>query len=531
MSKTLALFSDGTGNSAAKAQGTNVRRLYEAVDRSPLGAEQVTFYDDGVGTESIKPIRLLGGAFGYGITRNLEDLYGFLLRHYVPGDKVLLFGFSRGAFTVRCLANILWYVGLPDPDGNLPEELKALAKEAIRAYKKRAPGDRDSKAPRDFREKYHGREVPIEMLGVWDTVEAVGLPIHELTEALRQAIPLHLQTIPARYRKPGGMSVESDFNPLIKSAYHALSIDDERRTFHPLLIQEDNKCAGRVEQVWFAGVHSNVGGGYPKDGLAYITMRWMAHRAQDHGLILSKAQVQAFADMADIDDNLYDSRSGFGVFYRYAPRPIGDLCAEAGVVPHIHASAIERVRRRTEDYAPHVIPPNAVVAQAPDGFPGAGDAVLREQLLRPCDSLVRTGRLQYLTFFWLCCFFAVLLLEAPCRLPLPSWLASFLAVPEGWGVSVARYFLPVWAANRLAAVAAVPGWMTLFALAGLVLLVWTRAVDAYMGNLCSAAWEKSFGKKISPLPPRPWYVVFASSVGDPIRRLLKRRAPSLGAGG
>ena len=111
MAKNILLFSDGTGNSAAKLFKTNVWRLYQAVDTrtSPASGQplQIACYDDGVGTSSFKPLALLGGAFGVGLKRNVLELYEFVCRSYEPGDRIYAFGFSRGAFTIRVLARII----------------------------------------------------------------------------------------------------------------------------------------------------------------------------------------------------------------------------------------------------------------------------------------------------------------------------------------------------------------------------------------------------------------------------------------
>ena len=114
MPKNIVLCSDGTGNSAGKSRGTNVYRLFQAVDihNSPNERKQVAFYDDGVGTDSFKPLKLLGGAFGFGLFRNVRELYKFLVQNYEPGDSIFLFGFSRGAFTVRLLASMVCHCGL-----------------------------------------------------------------------------------------------------------------------------------------------------------------------------------------------------------------------------------------------------------------------------------------------------------------------------------------------------------------------------------------------------------------------------------
>src|SRR5712691_4190800 len=115
--KNIVICSDGTGNSAIKDRGTNVFKLYEAVDvnghlNNPTLTPQITFYDDGVGTETFKPLKLLGGALGWGLSRNVKELYAALVRSYNPGDRIFLFGFSRGAYTVRTLGSFITTCGI-----------------------------------------------------------------------------------------------------------------------------------------------------------------------------------------------------------------------------------------------------------------------------------------------------------------------------------------------------------------------------------------------------------------------------------
>src|SRR5215217_2781336 len=122
MPKNIVLCSDGTGNAGGKLNGTNVWRLFLAIDHDPPGnRHQTAFYDDGVGTENLKYSRVIGGAFGWGLSRNLCQMMGFLLRHYEKDDHIYLFGFSRGAFTIRVLANMISLCGIPDCSGKTPD--------------------------------------------------------------------------------------------------------------------------------------------------------------------------------------------------------------------------------------------------------------------------------------------------------------------------------------------------------------------------------------------------------------------------
>ena len=133
MPKNIILLSDGTGNSASKLFKTNVWRLYQALDLSESGQtkKQIAYYDDGVGTASFKPLAILGGAFGWGLKRNVLDLYTALCRHYEPGDNIYCFGFSRGAFTIRVLIGLINNQGLVKPKGMGEGELRRLAGDFI----------------------------------------------------------------------------------------------------------------------------------------------------------------------------------------------------------------------------------------------------------------------------------------------------------------------------------------------------------------------------------------------------------------
>src|SRR5215208_3077656 len=135
--KSIVLFSDGTGNSSAKLFKTNVWRMYEAVDLGPSPSghrDQISFYDDGVCTSNFKFLAALGGAFGWGLKRNVLDLYRYACRNYRPGDRIYAFGFSRGAFTARILVALIASQGLVQSDDE--SDLNDKSIEASRAFRK-----------------------------------------------------------------------------------------------------------------------------------------------------------------------------------------------------------------------------------------------------------------------------------------------------------------------------------------------------------------------------------------------------------
>ena len=346
--------------------------------------QQVAKYDDGVGTSSFVPLAILGGAFGFGLKRNILDLYKFVCRNYAANEKVFLFGFSRGAFTVRVLTGLILQQGLVQADSEA--ELHDLARKAYRAY--RANGYHSySRIEVPFRklrdsfvwmwDRLTGRKsydqaknvvVPtIEFVGVWDTVAAYGLPVDEMTRGVSNWIwPLEL---PNRI-----------LSPRVNFARHALALDDERTTFHPVLWTEDLPAVTKqgddtpiedqqLVQMWFAGMHANVGGGYPDDAMAFVPLFWMMNEAKRRGLIFKS---EPFADpdtfklvrsTQDKDGRLYDSRAGLGGYYRYGPRSVFDLTHDPDNdvlvnLPKIHDSVFGRIDSGCNAYAPISLPQN-----------------------------------------------------------------------------------------------------------------------------------------------------------------------------
>jgi Uncharacterized alpha/beta hydrolase domain (DUF2235) len=374
MGKNIVLLSDGTGNSAAKLQKTNVWRVYRALDLST--DDQLAEYDDGVGTSSLRPLALIGGAFGVGLARNVRHLYAFLSRNYRGADeKVFAFGFSRGAYTIRILIGLVRNQGLVDPE--LPEQpfRREILKrwDAFRRERfRRLRGMPDEQTPLGV-VKTKGQVPQLEFVGLWDTVGAYGLPIDEL----QHAIDLYIY--------PFSFS-DRHLSSIVKCAYHALSLDDERRTFHPILWDESEPSdRARIQQVWFPGVHCNVGGGYPKDGLAYVSLEWMVAKAKTLGLRFLDAHVTEIEKQASAHDELYNSRAGLGGYYRYSPRPVTTLGYDTlnGVTidrPKVHVSAFARIFR-------------GQVAYGPIGIPLVYDLVLRDGtiVLGPCEA-VKVGR-------------------------------------------------------------------------------------------------------------------------------------------
>jgi uncharacterized protein (DUF2235 family) len=381
MPKNIVVCSDGTGNTAIKGRGTNVFKLFEAVDlnthrRNPALPPQIAFYDDGVGTESFKPLRLLGGAFGWGLARNVKQLYRNISKVYDPGDRIYLFGFSRGAFTVRTLAGMITSCGLVNGTAIAqPDQLARAVNAAYRAYRARYDSTITRWVGRLGSRLNHEaavgalwkacpmhRDVPMRFIGVWDTVDAVGLPF--------AAADLFNKYI-YQFKFPN-----RTLHPSIERACHALSIDDDRASFSPVLWEDTSNDPGRIDQVWFAGVHSNVGGGYPKQGMSLVALEWMLYQARDAGLTIQPLDLEMIAGHASVDDKLYDPRAGLGIFYRWKPRNITAYYRSGTPRPRIHVSVFERIAHGTDDYAPGNLPDDFEVVITATGKPAEDRATL-----------------------------------------------------------------------------------------------------------------------------------------------------------
>ena len=377
-SRNLIVLSDGTGNSASKSAKTNVWRLYQALDLTD--GRQVAVFGDGVGTSSVKVLRVLGLALGVGVKRNVLNLYKFLCRNYQEGELIWAFGFSRGAYTIRVLVGLIEHQGLVTYDTEADLHRNAIA--AYRAFRKRAfatrifwvwagrylrdrlisvwnmiTGGKSYEKVRADTRKAHRDDVHVHFMGVWDTVAAYGLPIDELTRAVDKWV------WPMSFR-------DTSLLPRVGHARHALSLDDERRTFFPIpwdekaeaKLREKNSSIApdRLLQVWFAGAHADVGGGYPDDGLSYVPLCWMIEEARMRGLAFEQAIVDEYAALATPTGRIYDPRAGFGAFWRYQPRDVQALMGK-GITPIVHGSVMTRMVCGNDGYAPISLPQDIAV--------------------------------------------------------------------------------------------------------------------------------------------------------------------------
>jgi len=265
MAKNIVYCADGTWDSSAN--GTNVYRLFKACT---INAAQVAYYDDGVGSDGTPVDRLLGGAFGTGLFQKIKEGYSKIAHVYESADRLFLFGFSRGAYTARALGGMITAAGLPTQNFD-----DALVESAFTAYRQK---DKRAQILADLQSKYAMEKPKITMIGVWDTVGSLG--------------------IPAIF---GGVSpliygfLDTSLSPNVLNAYQALAIDERRSEFPPTLWTGTPVQGQTMQQVWFTGVHCDVGGGYPERGLADITLAWMMSKAIALGLIVDPTMAAQFA--------------------------------------------------------------------------------------------------------------------------------------------------------------------------------------------------------------------------------------------
>lgn len=330
--KRLVLCADGTWNQrdqindeTKRPRPTNVTKIARAIKaRASDGVDQVVFYYDGLGTGG--PLdRAAGGAFGHGIESNIRTLYRFIVYNHEPGDELYLFGFSRGAFTVRSLAGFMREVGLIEKDGDY------YVPEMYACYEKDAGEDSQDWVKAFHNVKTRGPCPPITFIGVWDTVGALGAPGFLGQVFNRNKYKYH----------------DVELNDRIANAYQALAVDERRRPFQPSLWRRPDGWQGNLEQAWFAGVHSNIGGGCAPDGLANEALHWVAEKAEALGLELDKDYLRHF--LPCFNSVLHDSMS---LMYRAmvpVDRGIGDLNGHGEVV---HQSAVDRIGLAECKYSP-----------------------------------------------------------------------------------------------------------------------------------------------------------------------------------
>ncbi|MDO6416825.1 DUF2235 domain-containing protein [Sphingomonas sp. BIUV-7] len=326
MAKTLVVCCDGTWNTADQAGGpTNVTKMARAiVPMSPEGRAQIVYYDEGVGVGNVVE-RFVGGAIGTGLAENVQQAYRFCCLNYEPGDSILLFGFSRGAFTVRSLAGLIGLVGLLRKG-----DLEYMPD--IWTRYRTAPAERTGLPDPQWKD---AREADIDLVGVWDTVGSLGIPGNWFRGIARARYAFHDVRLGAK----------------IQRAYHALAIDEQRKNFAPTIWDTSNLRKGQiVEQRWFAGVHSNIGGGYRDRVLSDITFLWMCEKV---GQLLAFDQPYLETKVHRVAEGMAEGQlvnSAASLFYRALGKKVRVIGADAS--EGVHPSAIARYKIGQSDHDP-----------------------------------------------------------------------------------------------------------------------------------------------------------------------------------
>ena len=280
MGKNVVVCCDGTANQFAQ-YNTNVVKLYSTLIDDP--ERQSIFYHPGIGTREApgalttigRSITIaLGQAFGYGLERDIAETYAFIMNNYKPDDRLYLFGFSRGAYTVRAVAALLHAFGVLRAchETSIPYAIRLL--NAVSEHLEGA--ERVFRVHDAFKATFGTGLCKPHFVGVWDTVSSVGWIGNPLK------IPY------------------STNNPDIEIGRHAISIDEHRGFFRQNLWRpnpDPDKPSGpkNIKQVWFAGVHCDVGGGYASEesGLSKIALAWMFREAEEHGLLVDAVRRDA----------------------------------------------------------------------------------------------------------------------------------------------------------------------------------------------------------------------------------------------
>lgn len=326
----LVLCCDGTWNTPDQRDHgvpdpTNVARLHGALaDLDNKGRRQQKYYHPGVGTDGSELDRVVCACTGRGLDLNIMSAYGWLCDTYTPDDDIYLFGFSRGAYTVRSLCGLLAYAGLLETTGlSDTEKWRRVNQVFQQGYRRK----RESPMHwTDLGWGFHRTDgkgyIPVHFLGVWDTVGALGIP--DDMALLNMVDTLHDYTFH-----------DTVLSPAIVHARHAVALDEMRATFQPTLWTGVADKRDAI-QLWFAGVHADVGGGYPETGLSDIALQWMVDEAEQAGLAFNTAIVRQIKPAAQ--GVLHDSCHGVFELLPTQPRSAPQL----GVDPSVHSTVAQR---------------------------------------------------------------------------------------------------------------------------------------------------------------------------------------------
>ncbi|EIK97212.1 hypothetical protein PMM47T1_08721 [Pseudomonas sp. M47T1] len=351
----LVICCDGTWNTPDQLdQGvpapTNVVRLFNAVASSDANSvPQNTYYHPGVGTDGTWWDKAVGGGTGAGLDNNIMSAYQKLCYCYQPGDAIYLFGFSRGAYTVRSLAGFMACCGLLQLTGLQTADVWARIQTLLTFGYRRKTEHRVDWDSRGW--AFHNKAfeaIPIHFIGVWDTVGALGIPDDMALLSLldnRDRYTFHDTTL----------------HPSVKQARHALAMDERRASFQPTLWSVPAPAGTDLKQVWFPGVHCDVGGGYRECGLANGALVWMLGEAGQAGLVFDASVMQQIKP--DIYDTLHDSCTGVFSVLATQPRSVPDMATQAG---QFDGSALARQKNPPITQSPYrkarvLVPPPLVL--------------------------------------------------------------------------------------------------------------------------------------------------------------------------
>ncbi len=329
--RNLVVCADGTWNTPEQeTEGvptpTNVVRLFNALAAEDAdGSPQPRYYHPGVGSDGSRLSRFLGGTLGAGLGKNIMSAYRWLADQYEPDDRIYLFGFSRGAYTVRSLAGMIALCGLLNSHGLSESEVwERVERVYDRGYRGREPAAKWGQGV-TFHLNAQGEPPDIYFLGVWDTVGALGVPNYlELFNLLDDTSKYSFH--------------DTRLNRKTLNARQALALDENRASFSPTL-WSDIADRPHVKQVWFPGNHGDVGGGHPKTGLSDGGLKWMVDEARDLGLAFDP--VMCAQVTPNPHDVLHNSLQGVWAKLRSQPRNCPAVTpANGGTL--VHPSALER---------------------------------------------------------------------------------------------------------------------------------------------------------------------------------------------
>jgi uncharacterized protein (DUF2235 family) len=342
MAQQIVVCFDGTWNDPTES--TNVHRLFDALAAGPAqrrdwvldpaaspshplatshlerrGDGLLAFYLEGVGATGLHE-SALDGALGLGLHRRVLQAYLLLSRHYTAGDKLWLFGFSRGAWSARSLAGLLARAGLMSPaQAAAPEAFDEAQRRWLRSKRRNEP------LPEGSAYWQAHDEQPVRLVGVWDTVGALGVPLFNGLKAIDRA------------ERQLFDFADLTLGPRVQHGRHALAIDENRHDFEPAAWQPRNG----VRQMWFAGAHADVGGGYAQCGLSDLALQWMLDEARALGLPANASALQPAPAPDALQDRHDESRRPLWRLRPVQPRAVPDDA-------ELHPSVFERLQRRPD---------------------------------------------------------------------------------------------------------------------------------------------------------------------------------------